>query len=91
MIIAEARFACVDIHETHPEIAAVVDDKYQNSGIATYMLTMLMQEAQKRSFKGFKGYILAKNKRIMRVLEKIDWTLNATLNDGVYAVVIDFN
>lgn len=90
-IIAEARFACVDIHETHPEIAAVVDDKYQNSGIATYMLTMLMQEAQKRSFKGFKGYILAKNKRIMRVLEKIDWTLNATLNDGVYAVVIDFN
>lgn len=89
-LIAEARFACLDARETHPEIAAVVDDKYQSSGIATYMLTMLMQEARQLSFKGFKGYILEKNKKIMRVLKKIDWTLNATLVDDGYTVVIDF-
>jgi RimJ/RimL family protein N-acetyltransferase len=87
-LIAEARFASLEIHETHPEIAIVVDEHYQNSGIATYILTMLMQQAKKRKLKGFKGDILPDNKKIINVLKKIDWKLKVNLAKD--SIIIDF-
>ncbi len=89
-LIAEARFASLEMQESHPEIAIVVDENYQNLGIATYLLTMLMQEAQKRGYKGFKGYILPSNKKILSVLEKIDWKMNVKFQRDVYILTIHF-
>lgn len=89
-LIAEARFASLEIYETHPEIAIVVDENYQNAGIATYILTMLMQEAEKRKLKGFKGYILPDNKKILRVLRKIDWKLDTKFEEEDMIIIIDF-
>ena len=89
-LIAEARFASLEIHETHPEVAIVVDESYQNLGIATYVLTMLMQQAKERKLKGFKGYILPNNRKILRILEKIDWKLNVKLEKNVYSLIIGF-
>ncbi|NOR26778.1 MAG: GNAT family N-acetyltransferase [Desulforhopalus sp.] len=89
-LIAEARFASLEIHETHPEVAIVVDESYQNLGIATYVLTMLMQQAKERKLKGFKGYILPNNRKILRILEKIDWKLNVKLEKNLYSLIIGF-
>lgn len=89
-LIAEARFVSLELHETYPEIAIVVDENYQNLGIATYLLTILMQQAKKRELKGFKGYILPNNKKILNVLEKINWKINVQFQEGVYTLTIDF-
>ncbi len=89
-LIAEARFASLEIQETHPEIAIVVDENYQNLGIATYILTMLMRQAKEKKLKGFKGYILPNNKKILRVLEKIDWKMSVKYQKNLYSLIINF-
>lgn len=89
-LIAEARFTSLELHEVYPEIAIVVDENYQNLGIATYLLTMLMKQAKKRELKGFKGYILPNNKKILNVLEKINWKINVQFQRDVYNLTIDF-
>jgi acyl-CoA hydrolase/GNAT superfamily N-acetyltransferase len=89
-MIAEARFASLETHETHPEIAIIVDENYQNLGVATYICTLLMEQAKKRNLKGFKGYILSDNKKILRVFKKIDWNMNVKLVRGEYTLIIDF-
>ncbi len=89
-LIAEARFASFDVQETHPEIAIVVDEKYQKLGVATYLLTMLMRQAKKRNLKGFKLYILSNNKKMLKLIEKIDWEVNVKLVKGEYTLIINF-
>ena len=89
-LIAEARFVSLDVQETHPEIAIVVDEKYQKLGVATYLLTMLMRQAKKRNLKGFKLYVLSDNKKMLKLIEKIDWEVNAKLIKGEYSLIINF-
>ena len=89
-LIAEGRFSSLDAQEMYPEIAIVVDEKYQNTGIATFIFTMLMQLGKERLLKGFKGYILPSNRKILRVIEKIDWNVNAKIEKGVYNLTINF-
>ncbi|MGE0085160.1 MAG: GNAT family N-acetyltransferase [Desulfococcaceae bacterium] len=89
-LIAEARFASLEAQETHPEIAIVVDENYQNMGIATYIFTMLMRLGKERNLKGFKGYILSDNAKILRVFQKIDWKVSVSLEKGIYRLLIDF-
>lgn len=89
-LIAEARFASPEVEDTHPEIAIVVDEKYQGMGIATYLFTMLMRQAKERNLKGFKGYILRDNIKILRVIEKINWKVRVKLGQGEYNLMIDF-
>lgn len=89
-LIAEARFASLDVQETHPEIAIVVDEKYQKLGVATYLLTMLMRQAKKRNLKGFKLYVLSDNKKMLKLIEKIDWEVNVKLVKGEYNLIINF-
>ncbi len=89
-LIAEARFAGLEDEETHPEIAIVVDENYQNLGLATFMLTMLIRLGKKRNLKGFKGVILSSNQKILKVIEKIDWQVRVKLDRDNYSVTIDF-
>ena len=89
-LIAEARFASLEVEETHPEIAIVVDENYQNLGIATYLFTMLMRQAKERKLKGFKAYILPDNRKILKVIEKIDWKVKVKLGKGEYNLIINF-
>lgn len=90
MLIAEARFASLELGETHPEIAIIVDEEYQNIGIATYLLTMLMQQTKARNVKGFKGQILQSNSKILKVFEKVNWNLSVNFRRGESTVIIDF-
>ncbi|MFO7884912.1 MAG: acetyl-CoA hydrolase/transferase C-terminal domain-containing protein [Desulfobacteraceae bacterium] len=89
-LIAEARFNSLLLHDTHPEVAIFVDDNYQNFGLASYMLTMLMRQAQKRKLKGFKAEFLPDNAKVMRVIQKIDWNVEFKVENGVYNLMIDF-
>ncbi|MBS3758896.1 MAG: GNAT family N-acetyltransferase [Desulfobacterales bacterium] len=88
-IIAEARYVK---HKDRPyaDVAFIVDEDYQNLGIATYLYKLLMRLAKERGLQGFTADVLPANKEMMRVFEKGDAEVKATLEYGVYCLTIPF-
>jgi len=88
-IIAEARFTR---HPDRPygDTAFIVDEKYQGSGIATYLFRMLLPIARERGLKGFTADVLASNKGMMRVFEKGGLPFEAKMEQGVFSMTIPF-
>lgn len=89
-IIAEGRYV-KDPHRPYGDVAFVVDEAYQGYGIATYLYKMLMRLAKERGLQGFTADVLPANKPMMRVFEKGDAEVKATLEEGVYRLTIPFN
>ena len=89
-IIAEARFI-KDPQRPYADIAFVVDEKYQGSGIATYMYQMLVRLAKERGIQGFTADVLSSNKAMIKVFEKGGLTVEAKLERGIYALTIPFD
>jgi RimJ/RimL family protein N-acetyltransferase len=88
-IIAEARFVR-DRHRPMADIAFIVDEAYQGSGIATYLYKMLIRLARERGIMGFTADVLATNKGMMKVFEKGGLTVQAKFEQGTYALTIPF-
>ena len=88
-IIAEARYVK---HKDRPyaDVAFIVDEDYQGLGIATYLYKLLMRLAKERGLQGFTADVLPANKEMMRVFEKGDAEVKATLEHGVYCLTIPF-
>jgi RimJ/RimL family protein N-acetyltransferase len=89
-IVAEARFLR-DKHRPFADVAFVVDESYQNIGIATYLYKLLMQLAKKRGIQGFTADVLATNKGMMKVFEKGGGMVKAKLEYGAYELTIPFD
>ncbi len=88
-IIAEARFVR-DRQRPFAEVAFVVDEAYQGSGIATFMLKMLIRLARERGLRGFTAEVLSSNKAMLKVFEKGGLPVEARVVHGVYEVTIPF-
>jgi acyl-CoA hydrolase/GNAT superfamily N-acetyltransferase len=89
-IIAEARYI-KDQRRPYAEAAFVVDEKYQGLGIATFLYKMLIRIAKERGIQGFMADVLASNKSMMKVFEKGDLPVKASLEQGVFQLTIDFD
>ncbi len=89
-IIAEGRYV-KDPHSPYADVAFIVDEAYQGYGIATYTYKMLMRLAKERGLQGFTADVMPANKSMMRVFEKGDAEVKATLEDGIYRLTIQFN
>jgi acyl-CoA hydrolase/RimJ/RimL family protein N-acetyltransferase len=89
-IIAEGRFVK---HNDRPlaDVAFVVDEQFQDLGIATYLFTMLMRLAAKRGIQGFTADVLASNKRMIKVFEKVGKPVRACLQEGAYELTMRFD
>jgi len=89
-IVAEGRFVK---HRGKPlaDIAFVVDEAYNGQGIATFLFKLLIQLAKDRGLKGFTADVLASNKAMMRVIEKVGLPAHAHLEEGAYALVMNFD
>lgn len=88
-VVAEARYAKYP-DKPYADVAFIVDENYQGYGIATYMYKMLIRLAKERGLQGFTADVLPANKSMMRVFEKGDTEVKATLEEGVYHLVIPF-
>ncbi len=88
-IIAEARFVR-DRQRPFAEVAFVVDEAYQGSGIATFMLKMLIRLAKERGLRGFTAEVLSSNKAMLKVFEKGGLPVEARVVHGIYEVTIPF-
>jgi acyl-CoA hydrolase/GNAT superfamily N-acetyltransferase len=88
-IIAEARFV-KDKKRPYGDVAFVVEEKYQGSGIATYLYEMLIRLAKERGLHGFVADVLASNKSMIKVFEKGKYPVQASLSQGAYELTINF-
>lgn len=89
-VIAEGRFAK---HKDRPfaDVAFVVDEKYQALGIATYLFELLLRLAVERGIQGFTADVLATNKRMLKVFEKVGRPVRACLQEGAYEMTMRFD
>ena len=89
-IIAEARYS-KDEENLYGDVAFVVDEKYQDLGIATYLYEMLIRLAKERGLKGLTATVLQANKGMMKVFENGHLPINARLRNGIYKLTIPFD
>ncbi|MCK5097314.1 MAG: GNAT family N-acetyltransferase [Desulfobacteraceae bacterium] len=90
IVIAEARYIGVKSNP-NAELAVLVDEKYNNLGIATYMVKLLMKLGNERGIEVFIGEVLFSNHKIVKVLKKICPNLKVERTEGVYYVVMPLN
>jgi acyl-CoA hydrolase/RimJ/RimL family protein N-acetyltransferase len=88
-IIAEARFVRQS-NSPYADVAFIVDENYQNIGIAGYMYKTLIRIARERGIKGFTADVLASNKAMFKVFEKGGYIVNVRFEEGVYSLKIPF-
>jgi acyl-CoA hydrolase/GNAT superfamily N-acetyltransferase len=88
-IIAEARYA-KHLDRPFADVAFVVDESYQGSGIATFLYKMLVRLGREAGLKGFTADVLASNKSMMNVFEKGGLPFQAKMEQGVFSLTIPF-
>lgn len=89
-LIAEGRFVLLR-DKPWADTAFVVDEKFQNTGIATFLLTMLIEFSREQGIQGFIADVLADNKSMIKVFEKSGYPIRAIVEYGVYHLSIPFN
>ena len=89
-IIAEARFVRQS-KSLYADVAFIVDENYQNLGIAVFMYKILVRLAKEQGIKGFSADVLASNKPMLKVFEKGGHIVNSRFEEGVYSLKIPFD
>ncbi len=72
------------------EVAFVVRDEFQNQGIGTELITYLTQLAKRAGLNGFTAEVLAENKPMLHLFEKMGFDIERVLSSGVYELTMSF-
>ena len=72
------------------EVAIVVSDEYQNKGIGTELMSYLVLLAKKQGLLGFIAEVLANNRPMLRVFEKMDFDIQSSLSLGAFELSMTF-
>jgi len=88
-IIAVARYAVDPAGQPgRAEAAIVVEDKYQNRGLGTLLLTRLVAYAQAHGIRAFMATIRQDNIQIMRFVRHSGLPAESTLEAGVWDILV---
>jgi len=68
--IAVARFVRLEEQSRTAEFAITVIDEYQNRGLGTLLLELLMNTAQDRGIDNLRGFLLDDNSAMIRLMER---------------------
>ena len=89
-IIGVARYSAVDEGSpTLAEVGVVVEDAYQNQGIGTQLIQMLIGHAKKEGVETFTGIIHPTNELILKIIEDSGFPIERRFNDGLLEMEID--
>lgn len=88
-IIAEARYLRIPA-SSHAEVSFLVDEEFSSLGIATYLYAMLIRLAKERGIAGFTADVLFNNLSMMKVFQKGELPVRASLESGVYHLTMPF-
>ncbi len=72
------------------EVAFVVHDDLQGRGMGTWLLKRLIDIAREREIRGFTGYVLRDNIRMLNAFHKCGVPVESTLDGEVYTVELKF-
>lgn len=72
------------------EVAFTVHDELQCMGIGTWLLEKLISVALPRGIRGFVGYVLSNNVRMLNLFHRSGFPVVSTLEQGIYTVTIRF-
>lgn len=86
-IIAEGRYICIPGTES-AEVVFIVDEHYQNAGIATVIYELLARQAIERGIRRFVAEVLFSNVAMMKVFRKGGRKIKAVLEHGIYHIEI---
>ena len=87
IVISEARYLGGKSN-LNAEIAILVDEKYNNLGIATCMVNLLMKLGKERGIDVFIAEVLFSNNKIIKVFKKVCPNLKIEREDGAYSVTM---
>lgn len=65
------------------EIALVVEDAWQHRGLGTILLSALLDHAESRGITRFLAYVLAENRRMLRLIGRLSVVTERSLDHGV--------
>jgi len=88
-IVAVGQYG-IDEHTHTAEVAFAVNDKHQNQGIGSELLSYLTYLARRQGLLGFTAEVLVENKPMLRVFEKIKYPFQAAMEQGIYTLTIKF-
>lgn len=88
-IIAVGRYS-LEPESNMAEVALLVHDDWQGRGIGTRLLKYLIQIAKGRKISGFKAQILADNRAPLHMAHKTGYTVETTLENGIFHVSFKF-
>jgi GNAT superfamily N-acetyltransferase len=88
-IIAVGRYS-LETESNMAEAALLVHDDWQGRGIGTRLLKYLIQIARSREIAGFKAQVLTDNKAPLHMAHKTGYTVETTLDNGVFTVSFKF-
>ena len=72
------------------EFALVVADAWQNKGIGSQLLGMLIEAAQDRGFRSMTGEILADNQKMLTLVKRLGFHITSTDDPGLKFVELSF-
>jgi len=89
-IVAEARYSYDAAEQTY-EMAFIVDERYQNRGISTFMLGYLLKIAKERGIQTLSASILPVNEKMLKVFQKAGIQPVSKYEDGVIRMRFTLN
>jgi len=89
-IIAEGRYA-LSKDSPYADVAFIVDERFQGSGIGSFLLETLIKIARKRGIEGFTADVLTDNKPMLKVFERVPFPMHAVVREGTYKLSIPFS
>jgi L-amino acid N-acyltransferase YncA len=72
------------------EVAFTIHDDLPCRGIGTWLLQRLIETARPRGIRGFVGYVLSSNVRMLNLFHRCGFPVESTLETGIYTVTIRF-
>jgi GNAT superfamily N-acetyltransferase len=72
------------------EVAFTVHDDYQNRGIGHFLLEHMKKIAQARGIAGFTGQVLASNRRMLHLFNKVYSPLRSEVKGETYTITCRF-
>jgi RimJ/RimL family protein N-acetyltransferase len=85
-LVGVGRYEPTDAGDT-VEVAFVVQDSWQNRGLGTILFNAILRAAAARSFRRFRAYVLADNKRMLDLISRFTRIESRSTEQGVTDLV----
>jgi GNAT superfamily N-acetyltransferase len=89
-IISVGRYI-LDNESNFAEVDFAVRSEMQHKGVGTFLVRYLTEIARSKGVTGFMAYVLAANRKMLKVFRKTGYVIHRSLEDGVYEIQFRFD